>query len=66
MRRIAGVVALLLAVVGLSGVQPVGALDGARCTATLVIVLDPGFSMEPTTGTHRSENRARPHRGADC
>ena len=37
------------------GLQPAMAAEGARCSATFVIILDPGFSAEPSTGTHRSE-----------
>ena len=37
------------------GLQPATAAEGARCQATFVIILDPGFSAEPSTGTHRSE-----------
>jgi hypothetical protein len=37
------------------GLEPVRAAEGARCSATFVILLNPGFSAEPSTGTHRSE-----------
>lgn len=37
------------------GLQPAGAVEGAHCVGTFVIVLEPGFSVEPSTGTHRSE-----------
>jgi len=37
------------------GFQPATAAEGARCSGTLIILLDPGFSMEPSAGTHRSE-----------
>lgn len=38
-----------------SGLQSAAAAEGAKCSSTFVIRLDPGFSMEPSTGTHRSE-----------
>ena len=50
--------AVALAVVGFGGGPHGVAAEGARCTATLVIVLDPGFSVEGSTGTHRSESAA--------
>lgn len=48
--------AAMLTVLGVGGgLQPATAAEGARCSATFVIILDPGFSAEPSTGTHRSE-----------
>jgi hypothetical protein len=45
-----------LTLLGLSaGLQPARAAEGARCSMTFVIVLAPGFSVEPSTGTHHSE-----------
>ena len=46
----------LLGLLGLGGaLQPAAAAEGARCSGTLVILLNPGFSVQPSTGTHRSE-----------
>ncbi|MGH9009020.1 MAG: hypothetical protein ACRDYF_04135 [Acidimicrobiia bacterium] len=50
---VAGVVVALLGVGG--GMQPASGVEGAKCTWTFVIVLDPGFSIEGSTGTHYSE-----------
>jgi hypothetical protein len=57
---VALVVVALLGVGG--GVQPASGAEGAKCSWTFVILLDPGFSMEPSTGTHRSEQPG----GLDC
>lgn len=38
--------------------QPAAAVEGARCSGTFVIRLNPGFSVQPSTGTHRSESPA--------
>jgi len=46
---------LALVVVGFGGLQEAEAAEGATCSVTFVIVLDPGFSMQGSTGTHRSE-----------
>ena len=50
--------ALVLVAAGFGGGQQSVAAEGAECAATLVIVLDPGFSIEGSTGTHRSETPA--------
>ena len=47
--------ALALAVVGLGGVDEAEAAEGATCTVTFVILLDPGFTMQGSTGRHHSE-----------
>ncbi len=41
--------------------QPAAAVEGARCTGTFVILLSPGLSVQPSTGTHRSEAPAVLH-----
>lgn len=46
---------LVLVLVAFGGTQEVRAAEGATCTVTFVIVLDPGFSVRSSTGTHRSE-----------
>lgn len=51
--------AVTLTVTGAGSVHPATAAEGARCTWTFVVVLDPGFSVEPSTGTHRSEAPGR-------
>jgi hypothetical protein len=56
---VALVVVALLGVGG--GLQPAHAAEGARCSWTFVIVLNPGFSMEGSTGTHRSEKPGALH-----
>ena len=55
--RFCFVAMLMLLGVG-GGLQPATAAEGAKCSATFVIILDPGFSAEPSTGAHRSEHRA--------
>lgn len=52
--RFCFVAMLMLLGVG-GGLQPATAAEGAKCSATFVIILDPGFSAEPSTGAHRSE-----------
>ena len=49
-------VVVALALLGFGGgLQPATGAEGAYCTVTWVIVIDPGLSMEPSTGTHRSD-----------
>jgi hypothetical protein len=50
------VVVVALALLGAGGVlQPATGAEGTPCTFDFVIVLDPGLSMEPSTGSHYSE-----------
>ena len=37
-------------------VAPVDAAEGTHCTGSFIIILDPGLSMEPSTGKHYSES----------
>jgi hypothetical protein len=49
------VVLALPAIFGSGGGAPPAAREGTPCTFEFVIVLDPGLSMEPTTGQHYSD-----------
>lgn len=49
-------VAMALALLGTGGgLQPAVAAEGPHCSITFVLLMDPGLSMEHSTGTHRSE-----------
>jgi hypothetical protein len=50
---VASVVVALLGFGG--GVPPADGAEGATCSVTFVILLDPGFPMEPSTGEHYSD-----------
>ena len=46
---------LALALVGFGAVPEAEAAEGATCEVTFVILLDPGFTMQGSTGRHHSE-----------
>jgi hypothetical protein len=52
--RLLVVVALALLESG-AVLQPATGVEGTHCTFAFVIVLEPGLSMEPSTGTHFSD-----------
>jgi hypothetical protein len=50
------VLVVAMALLGSAGVvQPATGVEGTPCTFEFVIVLDPGLSMEPSTGRHYSD-----------
>ena len=55
-RSLVVVASILLGTGG--GLQPAVAAEGAQCSITFVLLMDPGLSTEPSTGTHRSEGPA--------
>jgi hypothetical protein len=55
-RRTLVVALAVVALLGVGGgVQPASGAEGAKCSVTFVIILDPGFSMEASTGEHYSD-----------
>jgi hypothetical protein len=47
---------VVLALLGFGGgLQPASAVEGTHCTFSFIIVLDPGLSLEPSTGEHFSD-----------